>query len=263
MDRIKEYEAIADAYAESMRLPFRDAVEQQTLRELLGDLSGANALDMACGDGFYTRWLKRAGASKATGVDVSAEMIRRAEGEERRNPLGCEYTESDIAAFSLSQPVDVAIAMYSLGYAGNSEQLRRFCKACHDALRPGGRFVGLNDNVRNPPPASASSKKYGFERTCAKSAVRGRHRSVQLHHCGRAAVRDQELLSDTGDLRGRVPRGRISRLPMGRRLVAAVRARQSVLGRLPGPSAHRRVCRVQIASGLDYHGDADVRRHVR
>ena len=173
MDRIKEYEAIADAYAESMRLPFRDAVEQQTLRELLGDLSGANALDMACGDGFYTRWLKRAGASKATGVDVSAEMIRRAEGEERRNPLGCEYTESDIAAFSLSQPVDVAIAMYSLGYAGNSEQLRRFCKACHDALRPGGRFVGLNDNVRNPPPASATCRKYGLERTCATPPSEG------------------------------------------------------------------------------------------
>ena len=92
---------------------------------------------MACGDGFYTRWLKRAGASKATGVDVSAEMIRRAEGEERRNPLGCEYTESDIAAFSLSQPVDVAIAMYSLGYAGNGEQLRRFCKAWSRRVAPG------------------------------------------------------------------------------------------------------------------------------
>ena len=44
---------------------------------------------------------------------------------------------------------------------------------------------------------------------------------------------------------------------------AAVRARQSVLGRLPGPSAHRRVCRVQIASGLDLRRDADVPRRVR
>ena len=139
MDRIKEYEAIVHAYAESMRLPFRDAVEQQTLRELLGDVSGANALDMACGDGFYTRWLKRAGASQATGVDVSSEMIRRAEEEERSHPLGCEYRESDITAFTVSEPVDVVVAMYSLGYASSGEQLRRFCKACHDAVRPGGR----------------------------------------------------------------------------------------------------------------------------
>ena len=173
MDRIKEYDAIADAYAESMRLPFRDAVEQQTLRELLGDVSGANALDMACGDGFYTRWLKRAGASQATGVDISSEMIRRAEEEERGHPLGCEYRESDITAFTVSEPVDVVVAMYLLGYASSGEQLRRFCKACHDALRPGGRFVGLNDNVRNPPPASASSKKYGFERTCASPPSEG------------------------------------------------------------------------------------------
>ena len=139
MDRIKENEAIVDAYAESMRLPFRDAVEQQTLRELLGDVSGANALDMACGDGFYTRWLKRAGASQATGVDVSSEMIRRAEEEERSHPLGCEYRESDITAFTVSEPVDVVVAMYSLGYASSGEQLRRFCKACHDAVRPDGR----------------------------------------------------------------------------------------------------------------------------
>lgn len=173
MDQIKKYESTADLYAESMRLPFRDAIEQHSLSELVGDIAGATALDMACGDGFYTRWLKRAGASRATGVDVSGEMIRRAADEERRNPLGCEYRESDIAAFVPPEPVDVVIAIYSLGYAQGAEQLRRFCKACHDALRPGGRFVGLNDNVPNPPPASAALRKYGIERTCASPPSEG------------------------------------------------------------------------------------------
>ena len=173
MDQIKEYETIADLYADSMRLPFREAVEQHTLRELLGDISGATALDMACGDGFYTRWLMRAGASKATGVDVSAEMIQRAQAEERRDPLGCEYRVADIAVFTASEPVDVAIAIYSLGYAQTGDQIRRFCKACHDALRPGGRFVGLSDNVLNPPPAGATWRKYGLERTCASPPSEG------------------------------------------------------------------------------------------
>ena len=45
MDQIKEYGAIADSYADSMRLPFRDAIEKHTLLEMLGDLSGTRALD--------------------------------------------------------------------------------------------------------------------------------------------------------------------------------------------------------------------------
>ena len=166
MDQIKEYEAIADLYAESMRLPFRAAIEQYTLRQLLGDVDGATALDMACGDGFYTRFLRRAGASQAMGVDVSANMVRLAEAHEARDPLGCTYRQADIAAFKPPAPVDVVVAVYSLGYARTAAQLRGFCQACHDALRPGGRFVGLNDNARNPPPATGSWTRYGLERAC-------------------------------------------------------------------------------------------------
>ena len=173
MDHIKEYEAIADAYADSMRLPFRDAIEKHTLLEMLGDVAGAKALDMACGDGYYTRLLKRLGASEATGVDVSTEMVRRAEEIEKREPLGCTYRHAEVADYVSPEPVDVLVAMYSLGYASTIEQLRGFCRACHDALRPGGRFVGLNDNVRNPPPASASWEKYGLERSCPDPPVEG------------------------------------------------------------------------------------------
>lgn len=173
MDQIKEYEAVADAYQESMRLPFRDAIEQHTLMATLGDVAGAKALDMACGDGYYTRLLKRAGAAEATGIDVSAEMVRRAEELEKRDPLGCVYRQSEVAEFEPPEPADVIVAMYSLGYCRTAEQLRRFCRSCHDALRPGGRFVGVNDNLRNTPPSTASWKKYGLERTCAEPPSEG------------------------------------------------------------------------------------------
>ena len=173
MDQIKHYETIADAYAESMALPFRASIEQHTLRSMAGDLSGARVLDMACGDGFYTRWAKRAGASTVLGIDISAEMIRRAKAEEERNPLGCEYQQLDIATTILSEPVDLVIAVYSLGYAQSGEQLKQFCKACHDALREGGRFVGLNDNIKSPPPTGISWRKYGLERHCPSTPREG------------------------------------------------------------------------------------------
>ena len=173
VNHMEEYDAIADAYRDSKRLPFREYIERYTLFEMLGDVRGKKVLDMACGDGFYTRLLKQAGASGVTGVDVSAEVIRLAEQEELRHPLGCAYLHQDVTAVEPSGSVDLVVAMYLLNYARTGEQLRRFCQVCHDALRPGGRFVGFNDNVRNPSSGTVSWKKYGLEKSCASLLKEG------------------------------------------------------------------------------------------
>ena len=163
---MQQYDTIADAYRDSKQLPFREVIERYTLFKILRDIRGAMVLDMACGDGFYTRLLKQAGAAQVTGVDISIEMIRLAEQEESRNPLGCTYLNGDAAAFEPADPVDLVVATYLLNYARTGEQLLRFCQACHDALRPGGRLAGVNDNVRNPPVGSVSLRKYGLEKSC-------------------------------------------------------------------------------------------------
>ena len=170
---MSEYDAIAGEYQESKRLSFREHVERYTLFETLGDVRGKTVLDLACGEGFYTRLLRQAGASEVTGVDISAAMIELAEEQERRQPLGCSYVQADVAAFEPDRTVDLVVAMYLLNYASTRERLRRFCRVCHDALRPGGRFVGVNDNVRNPPAAPGAWKKYGLERTCASPPAEG------------------------------------------------------------------------------------------
>ena len=109
-----EYDAIAGAYKDSKQLSFRNYIEEYTLFESLGDISGVKALDLACGEGFYTRKLKRAGAGEVLGVDVSAEMIRLAEAEEHARPAGCRYLHRDAAALVLDEPVDLVVAMYLL-----------------------------------------------------------------------------------------------------------------------------------------------------
>ena len=160
-----EYDAISREYRESKRIPFREYIERHTLFELLGDIRGKSVLDLACGDGFYTRLLRRAGASEVTGVDVSAAMIELAEDQERRDPLGCRYVQSDVAVFDPVESVDLVVAAYLLNYAKTREQLFRFCQVCHDMLRPGGRMVGLNNNVQNLVAAGVSCRKYGLERS--------------------------------------------------------------------------------------------------
>ena len=162
-----EYDAIAGAYKDSKQLSFRKYIEEYTLFETLGDISGVKALDLACGEGFYTRKLKRAGAGEVLGVDVSAEMVRLAEAEERARPAGCRYLNRDAAALVLDEPVDLVVAMYLLNYARDADELLRFVRAAHGALKPGGRFVGFNDNVLSAPGGTVSYARYGFEKEYA------------------------------------------------------------------------------------------------
>lgn len=165
-----EYDAIAGAYKDSKQLSFREYIEEYTLFETLGDISGKKALDLACGEGFYTRKLKQAGAGEVLGVDVSSEMIRLAEAEERARPTDCRYLVKDAAALALDEPVDLVVAMYLLNYARDVDELLRFVRAAHGALKPGGRFVGFNDNVLNAPGDTVSYARYGFEKVYTRKA---------------------------------------------------------------------------------------------
>ena len=161
-----QYDAIAEVYQDSKQLPFRKAIERHTLFEALGDIRGLTVLDLACGGGFYTRLLKRAGAGRVTGVDVSAEMVRLARREEARAPLGCAYVCQDVADYEPAPgEADLVVAMYLLHYAGTREKLQRFLRVCRRALRPGGRLVGFNDNVMSPPRGTVSWPRHGIEKT--------------------------------------------------------------------------------------------------
>ncbi len=160
-----QYDAIAGAYQDSKQLPFRKHIERYTLFEMLGDVRGKSVLDLACGEGFYSRLLRRSGAAEVTGVDISSEMIRLATAQEREDPLGCRYVCCDAADYEPGEPVDLVLAMYLLHYAGAEEKLLRFLGVAHRALRPGGRLVGFNDNVLNLPRGTVSLSRYGIVRT--------------------------------------------------------------------------------------------------
>ena len=168
-----QYDAIAEAYQDSKQLPFRKYIEAYSLFEILGNIREATVLDLACGDGFYTRKIKQAGALGVTGVDLSAEMIKLAEEEERARPLGCNYLQRDVAALELSEPVDLVVAMYLLNYAKTKEELLRFVEVAYNMLRPRGRFVGFNDNVQCVPKSPPSFAQYGFEKVYADDPQEG------------------------------------------------------------------------------------------
>jgi toxoflavin synthase len=156
------YGTIAREYRESERLPFRRFIEEHTLFLLLGDLTGKSVLDLACGDGIWTREMKRRGAARALGVDISRAMVELALEDERVRPMGCEYRVGDAAGTLAGESFDLVVGCYLLNYARNPGQLLGFCRAIHGSLRPGGRFVGFNDNPANLPEHCGIYQSYGF-----------------------------------------------------------------------------------------------------
>jgi SAM-dependent methyltransferase len=157
-----DYDAIAADYKRAKQQPWRYYVERYTLLRLVGDLAGRSVLDLACGEGYYTRELRQRGAGRVVGVDSSEGMIGLARAEEERRPLGIEYRVQDARALDGAERFDLVVAAYLLNYAPSAAGLREMCAAIARTLRPGGRFVGVNNNPEQEPKHFGSSRKYGF-----------------------------------------------------------------------------------------------------
>jgi ubiquinone/menaquinone biosynthesis C-methylase UbiE len=157
------YDLIAEEYKASKMVPWRVHCESYTFFKMAGELSGLSILDLACGEGFYTRQLRLRGATKAVGVDISAGMIKLAEDSEQRNPLGIEYHVADAFALQLGATFDVVTASYFLNYARNRDELKNAAKTIFDHLKPGGRFITINSNPDYQCSAHAM-RPFGFTR---------------------------------------------------------------------------------------------------
>src|SRR5690242_20566245 len=107
-----DYDAIAGQYRQAKRQAWRTFLESYTLLELAGDLAGRSVLDLACGEGFYTRKLRQRGAARVVGLDLSEGMIALAQAEEARAPLGIDYRVGDGRDFEPGEPFDLALAAY-------------------------------------------------------------------------------------------------------------------------------------------------------
>ena len=158
-----DYNKIAREQQLSKLAPWRQYIEAYTFFKLAGDLSNKNVLDLACGDGFYTRQLKLRGAAMVQGVDISEGMINLARASETENPLGITYYIKNVLNLELNKKYDLITASYLLNYAKNIEDLIQFGKVISTHLKPGGRFITINSNPNYQSPANAM-RKYGFTR---------------------------------------------------------------------------------------------------
>ncbi len=162
-----DYNEISGEYQRSRQAPWRTFVEVPSFLGLVGDVTGRSVLDLACGEGDYTRRLAAAGAARVVGVDSSPAMIRLAGsaggdgGDARFGRI--DYRIGDAADLDLGERFDLVTAAYLLDYAAEAAGQLALCRTVARHLAPGGRFVGITINPQIDDPG-LDYRAYGFER---------------------------------------------------------------------------------------------------
>lgn len=167
------YDSIAKEYKESKELPIRLHIEAYTYFNMLGNLAGKSILDLACGEGFYSRKFKDQGAAKVVGVDISQKMIELAREEETRKFQNIEYILGDVLELGEIGSFDLVVASYLLNYARSPEELLKMCESIFANLKPGGRFVTINNNPSQAPISYLKTEKYGFIKSIDSPLIEG------------------------------------------------------------------------------------------
>ncbi|HVC32722.1 MAG TPA: class I SAM-dependent methyltransferase [Chloroflexota bacterium] len=144
MSGIARYDAIADWYdrfvGETGGARF-ERIEWPCLRGILGDVRGRPVLDLACGQGFLSRLLARAGA-RVTAIDLSTALLALARKREAAEPLGIDYHHDDATDLGTlaDGSFDWVICRYALM---DISDLGAVYRAVARVLRPRGRFVAV------------------------------------------------------------------------------------------------------------------------
>lgn len=136
-----EYDPLARLYQRSKEMPFRVHGEIPDHLAMLGDVRGLAVLDLACGEGFYARRIRRAGAGRVVGVDLSEAMVALARAQEAADPIGMEYICGPAEAMGAIGPFDVVSAAFLLNNAPDRATLDAMARAVAASLFPGGRMA--------------------------------------------------------------------------------------------------------------------------
>ena len=136
------YEAFADVYDALMDDVDYDAWAEYylSLIERQG-IAPRTLCDCACGTGSLSvRFAER--GIRVTGIDISGEMLSRAQQKARRHGVMAMFVEQDMKSLSLPRPVDALVCgCDGVNYLTDDEQVSAFFMSAHRAIKPGGALA--------------------------------------------------------------------------------------------------------------------------
>lgn len=113
------------------------APEWPAIRAMLPAVSGKRIVDLGCGFGWVSRWMREQGAASVLGLDLSENMIGRAKAD--TGDPAIEYRIADLETLELPEGAfDLAYSALTFHYI---RDFNRLVRMIHRALVPGGSMV--------------------------------------------------------------------------------------------------------------------------
>lgn len=127
--------------------------------DLCEPIKGSKVLDLGCGEGYVGRELKKRGADRVLGVDISEKMIDGAILEKEEQDIeGLEYQAMDVMNLNLTDQFDLIIAIFLFNYLSKENTIETMKKVFR-LLEPGGKFIF---SVPHPLLPFLKKDKYPF-----------------------------------------------------------------------------------------------------
>lgn len=139
MQTFQLFSVISEFYEYSMKnnCDYYYKWAQYILDKLERYSEGKTGIDAACGSGFFTRAIKKAGYN-VTGVDISEEMLNSAVAECRKDGLSISFLKGDIAALHSFEKNDfITIINDGINYL-SPHKLNSAFKCFNKCLKKGG-----------------------------------------------------------------------------------------------------------------------------
>lgn len=139
-----------DKYLEKGGDTYHEKVVHPNLLRMLGDVKGKQVLDLACGQGNFSRMLANKGAN-VTGVDLGKELIELAEKRNKDYKFKIHYFHGSSGDLYMVKDgtKDIAVCVLALQ---NIEKLSETIKEVARVLKKGGKFLAVLNHpaFRNP-----------------------------------------------------------------------------------------------------------------
>lgn len=114
--------------------------------ERLGDLAGCDVIHLQCHLGTDTVSLKRLGAARVVGVDLSPASLRRARDLAERAGADIDFVEANVYDARAAVTGDFDLVYTSIGVLCWLPDIRAWARTVASLLRPGGRFLIRDDH---------------------------------------------------------------------------------------------------------------------
>jgi SAM-dependent methyltransferase len=131
-----------DFFAGYSQLPWQmhgldGAPEWPSIRTMLPDLAGKRVVDLGCGFGWASRWMRGQGAASVLGLDLSQKMIERAKAGTADAAI--VYRIADLETLDLRETAfDLAYSALTFHYI---QDFGRLVRVIHKALVAGGHLI--------------------------------------------------------------------------------------------------------------------------